>query len=267
MTMEATQTAETPVPRVALVTGASRGIGAEISQHLRQDGWLVIGTATTEAGAEHISRQLGSLNASASTSGQNSPPQGYGRVLDVRDSSAIDALIGSIEAEFGAVLLLVNNAGITRDGLLLRMKPEEWQDIIATHLNSVYYLSRRVLKGMTKVRFGRIISISSVVARMGNPGQTNYCAAKAGVEGFSRALACEMGSRGITVNCVAPGMIETDMTDALNEAQRERMLERIPLNRLGTPADIAAAVCFLASERAGFITGTVLPVNGGMYLD
>jgi 3-oxoacyl-[acyl-carrier protein] reductase len=239
--------------RIALVTGASRGIGAAIAAQLVQDGHYVIGTATSDAGAAEISARLGD--------------HGCGMVLDVREASAMDALVSHIEHQYGSIAVLVNNAGITRDNLLLRMKADDWQDILDVHLTAVFHLSKRVLKGMSRARFGRIINITSVVARMGNAGQANYAAAKAGVEGFSRALAREMGSRSITVNCVAPGFIATDMTDTLDAALRQRMLDAVPLNRLGRPEDVAAAVGFLASDGASYITGTVLPVNGGMYLD
>jgi 3-oxoacyl-[acyl-carrier protein] reductase len=193
--------------------------------------------------------------------------QGTGLVLDVRDHAAVDALIADIEQRFGCVAVLVNNAGITRDNLLLRMKTDDWQDILDVHLTAVFLLSKRVLKGMAKARFGRIINITSVVARMGNAGQANYAAAKAGIEGFSRALAREMGSRNITVNCVAPGFIDTDMTEVLDEKVKQTMLDAVPLGRLGQPDDVAAAVAFLAGSGGAYITGTVLPVNGGMYLD
>ncbi len=238
--------------KIALVTGASRGIGAAIAQQLVQDGFFVVGTATTEQGASQISN---TLNA-----------HGAGIILDVRDPQAIDQALADIEQHYGAVAVLVNNAGITRDNLLLRMSSDDWQDIVAVHLNAVFYLCKRVLRGMTKARFGRIINISSVVAQMGNAGQTNYVAAKAGVEGFSRSLALEMGSRNITVNCVAPGFIATDMTETLSTELREKMLAQIAVNRLGTAQDIAYAVSFLASENSGYITGTVLPVNGGLYM-
>jgi 3-oxoacyl-[acyl-carrier protein] reductase len=239
--------------RVALVTGASRGIGAAIASELANTGHYVIGTATTHAGAIEISGRLGD--------------QGCGMCLDVRDAAAIDALVAQIEQQYGAVAVLVNNAGITRDNLLLRMKTDDWQDILDVHLNAVFHLSKRVLKGMSRARFGRIINITSVVAQMGNAGQANYAAAKAGVEGFSRALAREMGSRNITVNCVAPGFIATDMTEALDDGLRQRMLDAVPLGRLGRPEDIAATVAFLAGAGGSYITGTVLPVNGGMYMD
>ena len=238
--------------KIALVTGASRGIGAAIAQQLASDGFFVVGTATTDQGASTISKKLADA--------------GTGIVLDVRDGQAIDEAIASIEQRYGTVAVLVNNAGITRDNLLLRMNGDDWQDIVAVHLSAVFHLSKRVLRGMTKARFGRIINISSVVAQMGNAGQTNYVAAKAGVEGFSRSLAQEMGSRNITVNCIAPGFIATDMTDSLTDEQRKKMLSKIAVNRLGTAQDIAYAVSFLASEQSGYITGTVLPVNGGLYM-
>lgn len=242
-----------PSVRVALVTGASRGIGAAIASALASSGHYVVGTATTETGAAEISARLGA--------------QGCGMCLDVRDAAAIDALVAQIEQQHGAVAVLVNNAGITRDNLLMRMKTDDWQDILDVHLNAVFHLSKRVLKGMSRARFGRIINITSVVAQMGNAGQANYAAAKAGVEGFSRALAREMGSRNITVNCVAPGFIATDMTEALDDGLRQRMLDAVPLGRLGRPEDIAATVAFLAGAGGSYITGTVLPVNGGMYMD
>jgi 3-oxoacyl-[acyl-carrier protein] reductase len=220
---------------------------------LAADGFFVVGTATSEAGAAQIAARLGE--------------QGTGLVLDVRDHAAVDALIADIEQRFGSVAVLVNNAGVTRDNLLLRMKTDDWQDILDVHLTAVFLLSKRVLKGMAKARHGRIINITSVVARMGNAGQANYAAAKAGIEGFSRALAREMGSRNITVNCVAPGFIDTDMTEVLDEKVKQSMLDAVPLGRLGQPDDVAAAVAFLAGSGGAYITGTVLPVNGGMYLD
>lgn len=238
--------------KIALVTGATRGIGAAIASRLAQEGFFVIGTATQADGATRITQALGQ--------------QGIGMVLDVRDSDAIDQTLSQIEQQFGAVAILVNNAGITRDNLLLRMSQDDWSDILAVHLSAVFQLSKRVLRNMTKARFGRIINISSVVARMGNAGQANYAAAKAGIEGFSRSLAREMGSRNITVNCVAPGFIATDMTDKLTPQAQEKLLSQIAVNRLGTPEDIAHAVAFLASENSGYITGMVLPVNGGLYL-
>lgn len=238
--------------QIALVTGASRGIGEAIATQLAAQGCFVIGTATTENGAKQIADRLGD--------------QGTGRVLDVRDTAAMDALIKSIEADFGTIVILVNNAGITKDGLLMRMPEQDFQDILQVHLGAVFHLSKAVLRGMSKARFGRIINISSVVAQMGNAGQANYAAAKSGIEGFSRALAREMGGRNITVNCVAPGFIATDMTEVLDEKVRTAMLSQIPLGRLGQASEIAAAVGFLAGTSGGYITGTVLPVNGGMYM-
>ena len=238
--------------RVALVTGASRGIGAAIAQQLLQDGFFVVGTATTASGADKIAQTLAE--------------NGTGLVLDVRDAAAIDAVVSQIEKDYGPVLVLVNNAGITKDNLLLRLNEDDWDDVLNTHLKAVFRLSKRVLKGMTKARFGRIINISSVVAQFANPGQTNYSAAKAGIEAFGRSLAKEMGSRQITVNAVAPGFIATDMTEVLDDALKAMMVAQVPLNRLGQPQDIADAVSFLASERAAYITGTVLHVNGGMYM-
>jgi 3-oxoacyl-[acyl-carrier protein] reductase len=238
--------------QIALVTGASRGIGAAIAAQLAAQGCFVIGTATAEPGAAQISATLGE--------------NGAGRVLDVRDKASIDALIKSIEAEFGTIGVLVNNAGITKDGLLMRMPDADWHDILQIHLHAVAQLSKAVLRGMSKARTGRIINITSVVAQMGNAGQTNYAAAKAAVEGFSRALAREMGGRNITVNCVAPGFIATDMTEVLDEKVKAMMQSQIPLGRLGLPAEVAAAVGFLASPQAAYISGAVLPVNGGMYM-
>lgn len=238
--------------KVALVTGASRGIGAAIAAQLIDDGYFVVGTATSETGANQISDSFAD--------------SGTGIVLDVRDVQAIDQVVTQIEQQFGSVAILVNNAGITRDNLLLRMNGDEWSDIIAVHLNAVFYLSKRVLRGMTKARFGRIINISSVVAQMGNAGQANYSAAKAGIEGFSRTLAREMGSRNITVNCIAPGFIATDMTEELTDEAKDKLLSQNAIPRLGLPEDIAYAVSFLANEKAGYITGTVLPVNGGLYM-
>ncbi|UDM38862.1 3-oxoacyl-ACP reductase FabG [Acinetobacter haemolyticus] len=237
--------------KVALVTGASRGIGAAIAQQLIQDGYFVVGTATSEAGAEKLSASFAE--------------NGVGAVL-IRDAAAIDALVTDIEQKYGPVLVLVNNAGITKDNLLLRMSEDDWDDILNIHLKAVYRLSKRVLKGMTKARFGRIINISSVVAHFANPGQANYSAAKAGIEAFGRSLAKEMGSRQITVNAVAPGFIATEMTDQLSEDIRKKMSDQVALNRLGDPQDIANAVSFLASDKASYITGTVLHVNGGLYM-
>ncbi|GAA5007060.1 3-oxoacyl-ACP reductase FabG [Acinetobacter puyangensis] len=238
--------------RIALVTGASRGIGAAIAQQLAQDGLFVVGTATTESGAAKIAQTLGD--------------NGTGLVLDVRDAESIEHVVTQIEQQYGAILILVNNAGITKDNLLLRLSEEDWDDVMNTHLKAIYRLSKRVLKGMTKARFGRIINISSVVAHFANAGQTNYSAAKAGIEAFGRSLAKEMGSRQITVNAIAPGFIATDMTEQLDASIKDKMIAQVPLNRLGQAQDIADAVSFLASDRANYITGTVLHVNGGMYM-
>ncbi|WP_130802276.1 3-oxoacyl-ACP reductase FabG [Acinetobacter ihumii] len=238
--------------KVALVTGASRGIGAAIAQQLIQDGFFVVGTATSESGAQKLSEQFGE--------------QGVSLVLDVRHLDQIEAVVSNIEQNYGPVLVLVNNAGITRDNLLLRMSEDDWDDILNIHLKAVYRLSKRVLKGMTKARFGRIINVSSVVAHFANPGQANYSAAKAGIEAFSRSLAKEMGSRQITVNSVAPGFIATEMTESLSEDLRKKMSDQVALGRLGEPQDIANAVSFLASDQASYITGTVLHVNGGLYM-
>ncbi|WP_455206317.1 3-oxoacyl-ACP reductase FabG [Kaarinaea lacus] len=240
---------------IALVTGASRGIGQAIALRLGKDGATVVGTATSTSGAENITKIL-----------QENGIKGMGLVLNVTDQSSVDAVMETINAEFGAPSILVNNAGITRDNLLMRMKDDEWDDIIQTNLTSVYRLSKACLRAMTKARKGRIISISSVVGAAGNAGQTNYSAAKAGLLGFTKSLAREVGTRGITVNAVAPGFIDTDMTKALPDAQREALQKDIPLNRLGQPEEIAAAVAFLASPDAGYITGETLHVNGGMYM-
>ena len=241
--------------RIALVTGASRGIGRAIAHELGRQGRIVIGTATTEAGAVKIDEDL-----------RASGFEGAGRALDVTDQASVDALIKAITDEFGAPAILVNNAGITRDNLLMRMKEEEWDSVLDTNLKSVYRVTKACLRGMTRARFGRIVSISSVVATMGNLGQTNYAAAKAGMEGFTRALAREVASRAITVNAVAPGFIATDMTQNLPEEQHKALLSQIPLSRLGEPAEIAAAVGFLTGESAGYITGETLQVNGGMNM-
>jgi 3-oxoacyl-[acyl-carrier protein] reductase len=241
--------------QVALVTGASRGIGQAIALALGNAGATVVGTATSEKGAQAISDYLVVAGV-----------KGGGMKLDVTDAAEVDAVIAAITGQFGEIGVLVNNAGITRDNLLMRMKDEEWDDILATNLTSVFRLSRAVLRGMMKARAGRIISIASVVGAMGNAGQTNYSAAKAGIMGFTKSLAREVGSRNITVNCVAPGFIDTDMTRALPEAQRAALLAHIPLGRLGAAEDIAQAVTFLASPAAGYISGTTLHVNGGMYM-
>jgi 3-oxoacyl-[acyl-carrier protein] reductase len=238
---------------IALVTGASRGIGAAIAQRLSSDGARVIGTATTAEGAARISEALGQSS-------------GRGAVLDVASQASIDALIDGIESQEGPVGILCNNAGITRDALLLRMKQEDWDAVLQTNLASVFRLSKAVLRGMMKARNGRIISIASVVGLTGNAGQANYAAAKAGIVGFTKSLAREVGSRNITVNVIAPGFIDTDMTRALSAEQRAGLSTQIPLGRLGLPADIAAAVAFLASPEAAYITGETLNVNGGMHM-
>jgi 3-oxoacyl-[acyl-carrier protein] reductase len=242
--------------KIALVTGASRGIGKAIALELAARGAVVVGTATSEAGAEGISAYL-----------KEAGNTGRGYVLNVADPASIDAFMAAMTADVGAPLILVNNAGITRDNLMLRMKDDEWDSVITTNLTAIYRMSKACLKAMTKERWGRIISISSVVGSSGNPGQANYAAAKAGLEGFSRALAREIGSRNITVNAVAPGFIATDMTHVLPEEQKEKLLASIPAGRLGQPEEIAAAVGFLSSAEAGYITGVTLHVNGGMYME
>lgn len=238
---------------IALVTGASRGIGAAIADTLAAQGAKVIGTATTEAGATAIGERMAAHG-------------GAGRMLNVTDGAAVEKLIDDIAREFGAVTILVNNAGITRDQLLMRMKDEDWQAVLDTNLSSVYRTSKAVMRGMMKARKGRIVSIASVVGVTGNPGQANYAAAKAGIIAFSKSLAREIGSRGITVNVVAPGFIDTDMTRALTEDQRTALLGQIALGRLGAAEDIANAVAFLASPAAAYVTGETLHVNGGMYM-
>lgn len=242
--------------QIALVTGATRGIGASILQALASAGATVIGTATSEAGAATIQNAIGTAGG-----------KGLGAVLDVTDATQIDALLKQIEETFGNVTILVNNAGITRDTLLMRMKDDDWSAVIDTNLTSVFRLSRGVVKGMVRARGGRIINISSVVGFMGNAGQLNYVAAKAGMVGMSKALAREVGSRNITVNCVAPGFIDTDMTKSLSEDQVAKLISNVPLARLGRPDDIANAVLFLASPQASYITGSTIHVNGGMHME
>ncbi len=242
--------------KIALVTGASRGIGQGIALELGKQGAVVIGSATTETGAKAISDYLAAAGI-----------KGEGIALDVNSAEQIDQAIEMIRSEYGEIGILVNNAGITRDNLLARMTDEEWDDVMSTNLKSVFRMSRAVMRGMMKARQGRIINISSVIGSMGNPGQSNYAASKAGMEGFSKSLAREIGSRNITVNCVAPGFITTDMTDALPQEQRDKLVEVVPLKRLGQVADIAAAVAFLAGPGAGYITGTTLHVNGGMHME
>ena len=240
---------------VALVTGASRGIGRAIAEQLARAGATVVGTATSAGGAEGISARLAELGA-----------RGRGVVFDVRDAAATEALVDSISKEFGKLSVLVNNAGITRDTLALRMKDEDWAAVLDTNLSGVFRLSRAVMRGMMKAKHGRIINITSVVGASGNAGQANYAAAKAGVVGLTKALAREVGSRGITVNCIAPGFIDTDMTRSLSEQQTQALLAQIPLGRLGQAEDIGAAVVFLASRAATYVTGATLHVNGGMYM-
>jgi 3-oxoacyl-[acyl-carrier protein] reductase len=232
--------------KVALVTGASRGIGHAIAQELIKQGAKVVGTSTTESGAKNV--------------------PGIGKVLNVRDPAQMDALVESIQKELGDIQILVNNAGITRDNLALRMKDGDWDEVLEVNLRAVFRLSRAVMRGMMKARWGRIVNITSVVGAAGNPGQANYAAAKAGVVGMTKSLARELGSRNITVNCVAPGFIDTDMTRALSDEQKKALLEHIPLARLGAAQDVAAAVAYLASPGGGYVTGTVLHVNGGMYM-
>lgn len=242
--------------KIALVTGASRGIGQAILHELARRGAYAVGTATSESGAAAIGAALKAAGL-----------EGEGRMLDVNDAAACEALVDDVVKAHGRLDILVNNAGITRDTLLMRMKDEDWDAVIQTNLTSVFRMSKAAIRPMMKARSGRIVSIASVVGAMGNPGQTNYAAAKAGMMGFSKSLAKEVGSRGITVNCVAPGFIDTDMTRALPEAQRQALLQHIPIGRLGSVDDIAKAVAFLASDSAGYITGTTMHVNGGMYMD
>jgi len=239
--------------KVALVTGASRGIGAAIASVLADAGSIVVGTATSAQGADNINEALSSRD-------------GHGRVLNVTDPTSVDALLANIRADIGDPLVLVNNAGITQDNIIMRMKDDEWQSVIDTNLTALYRLSKACVRGMTKARWGRIINITSVVGSMGNAGQSNYAATKAGAEGMARSLARELGSRAITVNCVAPGFIDTDMTRALETAQRDVLQTQIPLGRLGEPEDVAAAVAFLASDAGQYITGETIHVNGGLYM-
>lgn len=241
--------------KVALVTGASRGIGKAIADRLGRDGFIVIGTATSQSGADAISKRFSEAGI-----------EGIGKELNVTNGEQVQAVIKEITEQFGAPQVLVNNAGITKDNLFMRMKDDEWQDVIDTNLNSLFLVSKACIKGMTKARWGRIINISSVVGSMGNAGQANYSATKAGAEGFSRALAAEVGSRAITVNSVAPGFIDTDMTKELPEEHKAVLLSKIPLGRLGDTEEVAAAVAFLASDDASYISGSTLHVNGGMYM-
>ena len=241
--------------QIAFVTGATRGIGRAIALALARAGASVVGTATTDDGAQSISAYMNEASL-----------KGEGMALDVRDTAAAERVLREVESRHGAITILVNNAAVTRDNLLVRMKDEEWDSVIATDLRPVYQLSKLVLRGMMKARRGRIIQIGSIVGTSGNPGQTNYAAAKAALIGFTKSLALEVASREITVNCVAPGFVDTDMTQALSAAQREALLGRVPLGRLGSPDDVAHAVVFLASPRAGYITGATLHVNGGMLM-
>ena len=242
--------------QIALVTGASRGIGKSIAAALAAQGATVVGTARTREGADSISAYLAAAGV-----------RGRGMCLDVKDNAQVEAVVGEIEKAYGSISILVNNAGITQDNLAMRMKENEWDAVIDTNLKSVFRLSKAVLRGMMKARSGRIINITSVVGSSGNAGQINYAAAKAGIAGLTRSLAREIGSRNVTVNCVAPGFIDTDMTRALPATQRDALLAQIPLGRLGRPEDVAAAVAFLASAEAGYISGVTLHVNGGMYMN
>lgn len=241
--------------RVALVTGASRGIGRAIAEQLGEQGLTVVGTATSAGGAQSITDYLAAAGYS-----------GCGMELRVEDESSVTSVLKAVAEQYGAPAVLVNNAGITRDNILMRMKEDEWSSVVDTNLNALYRLSKACLRGMTKARWGRIINITSVVGSMGNAGQSNYAATKAGAEGFSRALARELGSRSITVNCIAPGFIDTDMTRELPEAQRDMLTQQIPLGRLGDAAEIGALAAFLASDYAGYITGETIHINGGMYM-
>jgi 3-oxoacyl-[acyl-carrier protein] reductase len=242
--------------KTALVTGASRGIGQAIALELGRHGATVLGTATTASGAESIRQRLAGAGV-----------KGAGMAMNVNDAQQVEAAVAEIQKRFGEIAILVNNAGVTRDNLLVRMKEEEWDEIMATDLKSVYRLSKLLLRSMMRARYGRIVNITSIVGVTGNAGQTNYAAAKAGIIGFSRALAREVGSRNITVNCIAPGFIDTDMTRALNQQQREALIQQIPLGRLGRPEDVAAAVLFLAAPGADYMTGCTLHVNGGLHMD
>ena len=239
--------------KIALVTGASRGIGAAIAGTLAEAGYRVIGTATSDAGAESIQSRLGDVN-------------GAGMVLNVTSAESVERLMGNVREQFGDPLILINNAGITQDNILLRMKEEEWCQVIDTNLTALYRLSKACVRGMTKARWGRIVNVTSVVGSMGNAGQSNYAATKAGAEGMARSLARELGSRDITVNSIAPGFIDTDMTRALADEQRNALQSQIPLGRLGAPEDVAATVAFLVSDAAGYITGETIHVNGGLYM-
>ena len=245
-----------PNGQIALVTGATRGIGQAIALTLGKLGATVVGTATSETGAGAISDYLAAAGV-----------KGRGAMLEVRDGAMVEGLVAAVDQEFGPVTILVNNAGITRDNLAMRMKDDDWDAVIDTNLKAVFRLSKAVMRGMMKARFGRIINITSVVGYSGNPGQSNYCAAKAGVAGMTRSLARELGSRNITVNCVAPGFIATDMTHGLDEKQKAAMIAGIPLGRAGTPEDVAGAVAFLASGAGAYVSGTTLHVNGGMFMD
>ena len=239
------------IDRTALITGASRGIGKSVAERLADDGFFVVGTSTTESGVENIDGWLGD--------------RGIGLLMRVEDSALVEASVQRISERYGDVSVLINNAGITRDSLLVRMKDEDWSDVIETNLTGTFRLCKSVLRSMIKARWGRIVNLGSVVGRMGNPGQTNYAASKAGIEGLTRALAQEVGSRGITVNCVAPGFIDTDMTAMLGDTQVDNLAATIPLGRIGSPQDVASAVSFLVSEDASYITGETLHVNGGLY--